>query len=246
MRERESENILEKAVKALNNERIPSGPSQELADATIAKLTQASGQSKTVTAGKRIRFIDWLKATNSFTKVAAAAVLLIIAGYAAGRLTSPRPPDIEQLQAALEPAIRQNLLDEMKQYLQLGLTNSYVRLKDDLTQQYRRDLSQFAAQTVLASGTVTNQLLEELIDSINEAQTQDRQWVRAALEQIELNRLRDKSQLSNAFATFAVQTEDELQRTKRNMAQLLSYTQPDSLVPNKFEDPNDPNERSKK
>jgi L-lactate utilization protein LutC len=228
----ENENILEKAVKALNNEQVPSGPPRELADATIAKLTQTSGQSNKVTTGRRIWFIDWLKATNSFTKVAAAAVLLIIAGYAAGRLTSPRPPDIEQLQAALEPAIRNQLLDEMKQYLQLGLTNSYVQLKDDLTQQYRRDLSQFAAQTVLASGAVTNQLLEELIESINTAQTQDRQWVAAAFEQIELNRLRDNAQLSNAFATFAVRTEDELLRTKQDMAQLLSYTQPDSSVPN--------------
>jgi len=228
----ENENILEKAVKALKNEQTLPGPSQELVDATIAKLTQASGKSSTVTTGKRIWFIDRLKATNSFTKVAAAAVLLIIAGYAAGRLTSPRPPDIEQLQIALEPAIRQNLLDEMKQYLQLGLTNSYVRLKDDLTQQYRRDLSQFAAYTLAASGAATNQLLEELIESINAAQTQDRQWVTAAFEQIQLNQLRDKTQLSNAFATFAVQTEDELLRTKQDVAQLLSYTQPDSSVPN--------------
>jgi len=38
--------------------------------------------------------------------------------------------------------------------------------------------------------------------------------------------------LTNAFATFAVRTEDELLRTKQDMAQLLSYTQPDSSVPN--------------
>jgi len=243
---KENENILEKAVKALKNEQAPSGPPQELTDATVAKLTEASGQPNTATTGKRIWFIDWLKTTNNFTKVAAAAVLLIIAGYAAGRLSAPRGPDAEQLQASLEPAIRTRLLDDMKQYLQLGLTNSYVRLKDDLTQQYRRDLGQFAAQTVLASGAVTNQLLKELIGSINEAQTEDRQWVAAAFEQIELNRLRDNAQLSNAFATFAVRTEDELLRTKQDMAQLFYYTQPDSLLPNKFVDPNNLIERSKK
>ncbi len=232
MKERESENILEKAVKALKNEQVPPGPPRELADATIAKLTEASGQSNAVTAGRRFRFIERLKATNSFTKVAAAAVLLIIAGYAAGRLSAPRGPDAEQLQAALEPAIRQNLLDEMKQYWQLALVSSYVQLKDDLTQQYRRDLSRFAIQTLAASNAVTNELLTELIESINVAQTEDRQWVAAAFEQIELNRLRDNAQLSNAFVTFAVRTEDELQRTKQGMAQLLSYTQPDSPVPN--------------
>ena len=235
MEERESENILEKAVKALKNEQVPPGPPRELADATIAKLTEASGQSNTVTAGRRFRFIERLKATNSFTKVAAAAVLLIIAGYAAGRLSAPRGPDAEQLQAALEPAIRQNLLDEMKQYWQLALTSSYVQLKDDLTQQYRRDLNRFAIQTLAASNAVTNELLTELIESINVAQTEDRQWVAAALEQIELNRRQDNAQLSNAFVTFAVQTEDELLRTRQNMAQLLSFTQPDSPVPNELQ-----------
>jgi len=229
---KENENILEKAVKALKNEQTPPGPPRELADATVARLTEASGQSNTATAGRRFRFIERLKATNSFTKVAAAAVLLIIAGYAAGRLSAPRGPDAEQLQAALEPAIRRNILDEMEQYWQLALTSSYVQLKEDLTQQYRRDLSRFAIQTLAASNAVTNELLTELIESINEAQTEDRQWVAAAFEEIELNRRQDNAQLSNAFVTFAVRTEDELQRTKQGMAQLLSYTQPDSPVPN--------------
>jgi len=228
----ENENILEKAVKALKNEQVPHGPPRELADETIAKLNEASGQSNTVTAGKRIWFIDWLKAANSFTKVAAAAVLLIIAGYAAGRLSAPRGPDAEQLQAVLEPAIRNQLLDEMKQYWQLALTSSYAQLKNELSQQYRSDLNQFAAYTLAASGAATNQLLEELIESINTAQTQERQWVAAAFEQTELNRIRENAQLTNAFATFAVQTGDELLRTKQDVAQLWSYTQPDSLVPN--------------
>ncbi len=230
----ENENILEKAVKALKNEQIPPGPSQELAEATVAKLTEASAQSNKVTTGKRIWFIDWLKAPNSFTKVAAAAVLLIVAGYAAGRLSAPRGPDAEQLQVVLEPAIRSRLLDEMKQYWQLALTSSYAQLKNELSQQYRSDLNQFAAYTLAASGAATNQLLEELIESINAAQTQDRQWVSAAFEQIELNRLRDNAQLTNAFATFAVQTEGELER-------LWSYTQPESSVPKESENPNNLN-----
>jgi hypothetical protein len=230
----ENENIVEKAVKALKNEQIPPGPSQELADATIAKLTEASGQSNKVTTGKRIWFIDWLKAPSSFTKVAAAAVLLIIAGYAAGRLSAPRGPDAEQLLVALEPAIRSRLLGEMKQYWQLALASSYAQLKSELSQQYRSDLTQFAAYTLAASGAATNQRLEELIDSINEAQTHDRQWFTSAIEQIELNRLRDNAQLTNAFATFAVQTEQD-------MARLFSYTQPDSSVPNESENPNNLN-----
>ena len=62
-------------------------------------------------------------------------------------------------------------------------------------------------------------MLAELIESVDATQTQDRQWFTAALEQVELNRLRD----STAFASFAVRTEDELQRTKQGFVQLLSY-----------------------
>ena len=236
-------NILDKAISCLKSEPVPPGPPQETVDATITKLTEASEQPNTVRVAGRIQILERIKAAGSFTKVAAAAVLLIAAAYAAGRLSAPRPPDVEQLQAALEPAIRQNLLDEMKRYWQLGMVSSYVRLKDELSQQYRRDLSRFALQTLAASNAVTNELLTELIESINEAQTEDRQWVAAAFEQIELNRLRDNAQLSNAFATFAVRTEDELQRTKQDMAQLLSFTQPGSLVPNLSENSNNSNER---
>jgi len=234
---KENEDILENAVKALKNEQIPPGPPQELADATIEKLTLASEQTGIVKLDKRIRFIG-LKTINSLTKIAAAAVLLIIAGYAAGRLSAPKPPNMEQIQAALEPAIRTQLLDEMKQYLQLGLANSYVRLQDDLSQQYRRDLNQYAAQTLAASNAVTNRLLEEFINSISATQAQDRQLIAAALEQIDNNRRQDNTQLSNALVSFAAQTEDELLRTQQDMEQLWSYTQSDNMVPNEFENSN--------
>ncbi len=240
-KERESENILEKAVKALNDEQVPPGPPRELANSTIAKLTEISGQTNTFSSGRRIRLIDWIKVPNSFTKVAAAAVLLIMAGYATGRLLSPKPPDIEDFRTALEPVIRQNILGEMKQYWQLSLAASCAQLKEDISQQYLRDLNQFAAYTLAASGAATNQRLEELIESINQAQTQERQWLVAALGELELNRLQDNAQLSNAFVNFAAQTEDELLRNRQNMAQILSYTQPNSLVPNEFTDPNNLN-----
>ena len=241
MKERESDNILEKAVKAINDQQVPPGPPRELANSTITKLNEISSQTNTYSDGRRIRLIERIKVLNSITKVAAAAVLLIMIGYATGRLLSPKSPDIEQLRASLEPAIRNQLVDEMKQYLQLGLTNSYIQLKDDLSQQYRRDLNQFTAYTLAASGAAINQLLEELIESINTAQVQNRQWVAAALGEIELKRLKDNAQLSNAFVTFAAQTEDELVRNRQNMAQILSYAQPDSLVPNRFTDPNNLN-----
>jgi hypothetical protein len=222
----ENENTFEKAVEALKNEQIPPGPPQEVVKSTMAKLTETAGKADTVKLDNRIRIIEGLKAAKSLTKIAAAAVLLIAAGYATGRFSGPQPPDMEQIRAALEPEIRQNLLGEMKQYLQLGLANGYVRIKDELSQQYRQDLGRVALQSVAASNAVTNELLTELIESINEAQNQDRQWVAVAFKQIESKRQQDRTELTNALATLALQTEDELIRTKQDMAHFLSYTRP--------------------
>jgi len=224
----ENKNTLENAVEALKNEQIPPGPPQEVIKSTIAKLTEAAEQLDTVKLENRIRIIEGLKAAKSLTKIAAAAVLLIAAGYATGRLSAPRAPDMEQIRAALEPEIRQNLLDETKQYLQLGLASAYIRIKDELSQQYRQELSRVALRSVAASNAVTNELLTEFIESFNEAQDHDRQLVTAALKQIESRRLQDRTELTNALATLALQTEDEFMR-KQDMAHFLLYTQPDQL-----------------
>ena len=166
----------------------------------------------------------------------AAAVLLILAGYAVGRVTVAAPPDLEQLQLALEttlePAIRQNVIQELNRDWRLALANSHLRLKDELSGQFRRELNAYTLHTLAASNAVTNELLTQLIEAINTAQAQDRRWVAAALEQTELNRLRDKSQLINGLETLAAETGDELLRTRQDFAELLVYTPPSAVVPN--------------
>lgn len=239
--------IVDRAVDALGNEAVAPGPPEEAVDAVIEKLAEAGGESRPRTGRETISSIG-------FTKIAAAAAILIVASYAVGRLTSPRPPDVEQLHRALEsslkvtlePAIRQELVDEMKKYWQLALAGSYVRLKDELGEQFRGEMNEFAVQILGASGEVTDRRLTELIEAIDAAQTQERRWIATALEQMELNRLQDSSELRNDFVTFAVQTGDELTRTKEDMVQLLSYSHPDGTVPNKPKNLNDSNERSEK
>ncbi|MCX5638985.1 MAG: hypothetical protein NTX52_15020 [Planctomycetota bacterium] len=229
---KKQEDILSKAADALAQTPVSAGPPQQTVDATLAKLTELSGSAPPVTGQKQIWILERLKAAKGLPRLAAAAVLLIAAGYLAGRLSAPGSPDIQQLRSALEPslksslepAIHEQLLGEMKQYWQLSLVTTYARLKDQLDQQYRQDLNQFAAQTLAASTTVTNHLLEDLITAINAAQMQDRRWVAAALQQIESNRLHDKTQLSNGLATLAVYTDDQLLKTKNDIAQFLSNT----------------------
>ena len=241
----ENEKKLEKAVEALKNEQIPPGPPPELADSTLAKLTEAA-EPDTVQHKNRILLFEGLRATKGLTKIAAAAVLLIAAGYATGRLSAPRSPDMAQIRAALEPEIRKSLLDETKQYLQLGLANTYVRIQDELSQQYREDLRRAVLQSVAASNAVTNELLTELIESFNEAQNQDRQLVAAALGQIESKRQQDRAELANALTTLALQTEDEIMRTKQDVAQFLSYTQPGLSIPGEIQNSDNSNERTEK
>jgi hypothetical protein len=223
----ESENKLEQAIEALKNEQIPLGPPQEVIKSTMTKLAENAEQADTVKLKDRILVLDGLRTAISLTKIAAAVVLFIAIGYATGRLTAPRTPNIEQIRAALEPDIRQKLLDETKQYMQLGLANAYVRIKDELSDQYRQELNRVALQSVAASNAVTNELLTNLIESFNEAQNQDRQQIAAALKQMESNRLKDKNELSGALATFALETEDELMRTRQGLAHYLSNAQSD-------------------
>jgi len=180
----------------------------------------------------------------------AAAVLLIFAGYAVGRVTVASPPDVEQLrtslEASLEPAIRQNVIRELNRDWRLALAGSYLRLKDELGEQFHRELNAYALHTLAASNSLTNELLTELIDAINTAQAQDRHWVAAALEQTELNRLRDKSQFINGLEMLAAETGDELLRTRQDFAKLLVYTQPSDSVPNESKNLNNLGERSEK
>lgn len=246
---KEKEDIFEKAVESLRRQEVPPGPPQDLVDATMARLAEPSGSPAGESEGTHILQLERLKVFRGFGKVAAAAVVLITAGYAAGRWSAPRPPDMEQIRAAIEPAIRQELLNETKQYVQLSLANGYLQVKEQLSEQFRQDMSRSAIQTLAASNTITNELLAQFIESVNAAQTVDRQRVAAALQEIELNRLRDRSQLSNAFATLAVRTGDELIQTKKDVAQVLSYAGlsvdgPDGAAPYKLQNPTNPDERN--
>jgi len=229
MKKQKDKDIVTKAAKSLSETLVPAGPPESCVDTTLSKLAEASGEQETAGVRKHIQFVERINAAKGFTKVAAAAMLLIVVGYVIGQLLAPRPPDMGELQTA----VRQDVLEEMKHYWQLGMASSYVQLKDELNEQYRRDLNDFAVKTVAASSAVTNQLLEELIESINAAKMEDLR---------ESNRLQDKTQLTNGLENLAAYTGDELQRYRQDMAKLMVYRQPGSLVPNVIENSNNTNE----
>ena len=142
-------------------------------------------------------------------KLAAAAMLMIGAGFIGGRLSAPEPVNVQEFQAALEsslkasliPAIRRELLSEMDDRWQSTLAASNAKIKDELARQVRRDLTEFAAQTLAASGTRTDQRLNELIQLIEAARIQDRRRMAAAFEYIE-------SRFGNGLVTLAARTDE--------------------------------------
>ncbi len=155
---------------------------------------------------------------SPIAKFAAAAVLLIAVGYATGRLSAPQPLDVEELKAALEtslksslePAIRQDLLEQFNDRWQSAFAAGCAQLKEELQRQVRRDLTEFAAQTLAASGSLTNQRLMELIQLIEATRRRERQQIEAAFEQIE----QEKILLRNGLLAVAAQT-NELLGTKQ-------------------------------
>ena len=194
-------------------------PAQEAAERAVRRvrdaLTADEGRQRRVGLAPPL-LIGGLKPTLRFLKLVAAAVVLIAAGVVAGRLSAPQPLDAEELQAALEsslksslgPAIRQAVLAEVDSRWQSAFAAGRAQIKDELARQARYDLTQFAAQTLAACGTQTDQRLKELIQLIEAARIQDRRRTEDALDHIE-------SQFGNGLVTLAART-DELQRLEQN------------------------------
>jgi hypothetical protein len=219
--------ILAEAITRLKQEGLGTGAPPEVTDETIRRLRELAEASAGPPAHRH-------RVPLGF-KVAAAAAALILMGYAVGRLSAPQPPDLEQLRRALtpsvaadiEPALRERLIGEMQQRYQLALAGTYVRVKEELTEQYRNDLNRFAVQTLAASNAATNDLLTQLVQAMDTAKAQDLRRIAQVLYQIESNRMQDRTQLASGLQTLAYRTENELTRTRQEVAQLLGDVRPE-------------------
>lgn len=137
---------------------------------------------------------------RSVIKFAAAAILLIGAGFLVGRVSTPEPVNVEQLRA--------ELVQQMSRQWESILETRHAQLREEVYRQVRHDLTEFAAQTLAASKDVTDQRLVELIRLIEAARMRDRWRVAAALEQIELDRLQDKTQFRNGLKMLVSRTSE--------------------------------------
>ena len=171
-------------------------PAQDAVEHAKQRVRETIGRGRPVCLPRATTWGRPYRPWPVLAKLAAAAVLLLGAGFLAGRLCGPEPIDVESL--------RQSLLAEMSSRQQSAFEANCARLKDELQQQVRRELMQFAAQTLTASGTQTQQQIKELIQLIEAARVQDRRNVEAALEHME-------SQFGSGLVALAART-NELQR----------------------------------
>jgi uncharacterized membrane-anchored protein YhcB (DUF1043 family) len=167
---------------------------------------------------------------SKFVPYAAAAVVFIAVGFLVGRVSKSQPVNIDQLRnelkVSLSSEIRKEVSEQLKGDLQAAFAAGFEQVKDRLRNEYQQELNRYAIQTLAASSAVTNQLLTELIATIDKSRERDLRRIAVAMEQVELNRMRDSSELRNSFTTFASYTGNELTRTRNEMAELLSYTRP--------------------
>ena len=207
---------LDEAVAQLKQQGSREPLPQEVIDATARRI--ADCRLQIADSHPRVAPI------RSFSRIAVAAAL-VIAGYAAGRLSAP--VDMDQLRDKLTPEVAASLEPAPRQ----ELAGTYVRLREDLTAQYREELNRYAIQTLAASNATTNELLGQLVQAIGTAQAQDQRRMAQAIYEIETKRMQDRTQLAAGLQTLAYRTDDELSRTNTVLASLLVGGGPQQATP---------------
>lgn len=230
----DDKDILSKALTSLRHQKTPELP-QEVINDTLAQLGQAESNADSRFSNARSWNIR--PVLRPVVRLTAAAAVLLLVGYSLGRMSGPPPIDMDHLHdallpslaTALEPTIRETVIDDVGQRYQMAFADAYVRLRDELTEQHRSDMNRYATQTLAASNAVTNQLLAELVQTIRADQTKELRSVAAALHQIERNRLEDREMLTTELLALADQTEDELKETRNELVQLVVNSSPTLL-----------------
>lgn len=241
--------ILAEAIARLKSETPSEQAPKAVVDETLRRLADPGptdvGRERPGRISFRMRVI----------RLSLAAAALIALGVAIGRMSGPASVNMDELRevlapsiaASIEPAIRAGLVEDMRQRYQVALAAAYVKVKEELTEQYRDDLNRMAVQMLAASNAVTNRLLTELVKSIDTAQTQDLTRIARALYQIDQNRIDDKTQLATGLHMLASRTENtayELSQTRREFAQMIVDVRPEDFDAQPAPPMKVPNERN--
>ncbi|MHC4553456.1 MAG: anti-sigma factor [Planctomycetota bacterium] len=156
---------------------------------------------------------------------AAAACILIVAGFLAGRGQRPAL-DVDQLQqqwaAAIQPQMEKQVTASVLQSLRPGVVAEYAKMQDALSDQISLQLKAYAEETVAHNDVQIYQLLTGLIEAIEAAQIENQQWALSAMSELEGQRLRDQEVVHSQFVALAAYTGNELLRTQQEIEALAS------------------------
>ena len=138
--------------------------------------------------------------------MAVAALLVLGVGITIGRLTAPKPIDVEQLRADLQASVHASVLADVDRRLEPALAADETRLKTEIVELLRQDLRTFATDVVSNSEQMMDRRFDEFVRLIEAARLKDRQRVVRAFEQVELNRRRDRTQIGQGVRSLVALT----------------------------------------
>jgi hypothetical protein len=130
-----------------------------------------------------------------------AALLLLLAGFLAGRLATPSAAQIRQ---RIEPGLRQAIVQ-------------------DLANIAREQANQATESRLAKNETQSAQALARLVQEIQAQRLQDRRAVETTLERLETQRLTDLATLKRELDILALNTDAGLRRTAEGLVQLAGY-----------------------
>jgi hypothetical protein len=137
-------------------------------------------------------------------KWAAAAVILLCAGFGAGRLASAAP-NVEKMRAAIEPQIRQ-------------------QLRQELAREFHEELAKTASATLAASAEQTRALLADYAAAFETKRIADNTAIVSALDKLGAQRFADYLSLKKDVDTLAVNADAGFRSTQQQLVQLADYT----------------------
>ena len=208
---------LDKAIEAVKAQPIPPMPS-----ALEARLLNRLPEGPTETFKS-----PWILPV----KTAAAAAVLILIGFTAGRWSGPGRLDPAQIQD-MRASIKSELYDELGRAIARDWTAAkaaaFEQIQTQVDRQIQTNLNAFAVQVLKASNQATAELAGDLVRLVQANQFQERKRVDTALSQIEYNRLNSEALFKTHLTNLAQITEDQIQRTD-TLVTLIAHEPPSPL-----------------
>jgi hypothetical protein len=223
---------INQSIDTLTHLPVPQGPSPALVEKTLAAIEAATENPKAQAPGQTTRIF--------LTKTGLAAMILIGAGFLAGRLSHSSTLSETQIQKlkislleSMTPAVTTYVADQLTTELQESLVLAYGKLAHDVDQQMDARLNQYALQVLAVSQAKTQQTLGNLMELISHNEASQQKQFTNALYQLEYQHLLRDKQVRHSLATVTDLTQTHVKHTEE-LISLVAHEQKDVEDPNQI------------